>query len=95
MWELQLLSATPVGFHFSCGWPASELQAGTWNVAAAEICLSVLVSCPVSAGLLELDFGVPALSKLRKHLKLPGLSPLPSELLAAQRLGYVANAAKI
>lgn len=81
--------ATPLSLHFSCGWSASELQAGSWNLAAAEICLSVLASCPASAWLVELDFGVPALSKFRKHQKLPGLSPLPSELLASasQRLG--------
>lgn len=82
--ELQLISATPLSLHFSCGWPASELQAGTWILAAAEVCFSVLASFPVSAWLVELVFGVLALSKLRKHLNLPGLSSLPSELLALQ-----------
>lgn len=79
--ELQLVSATPLSLHSSCGWPASELQLGTWILAAAEVCLSVLASCPASAWLVELVF---ALSKLRKHPKLPGLSPLPSELLGVQ-----------
>lgn len=54
--ELQLVSATPPSLHFSCGWAGSELQVGAWILAAAEVSLSVLASCPASVWLVEVDF---------------------------------------
>lgn len=87
--ELRLGSAASLSFHFSCGCQDGELQAGTWGLAATGVFLSVLGSSPAPAWLMELDPGVPALSKLRKHLRLPNHPPLPSELVTPvlQRLG--------